>query len=257
MHDSPQNCGSSPHVAFIPVDSTLGFCWTSGEGGGMTVRREVVKIVLGAVVLAPSGIAVLTIDTPKGQASSSSMAPLPDPGTYIVDPAHTFAYFGAMHHIVGLVRGRFDKVTGTISAAKEPADCAVDISIDTASIDTQVAKRDEDLRGPDFFDVKNFPAMTYRGRGIRKSADDAWVMDGLLTIRGVTKEVPLTFRFKGLFPDMPAGQPARTSFHASAAVKRGDFGMTRDNLMELGPNPKRPDVEIEIDAEANASTPAK
>ena len=119
------------------------------------------------------------------------------------------------------------------------------------------AKRDEDLRGPDFFDVKNFPAMTYRGRGIRKTADGAWVMDGSLTIRGVTKEVPLTFRFKGLFPDMPAGQPARTSFHASAAVKRGDFGMTRDNLMELGPNPKGPDVEIEIDVEANASTPAK
>ena len=133
----------------------------------------------------------------------------------LIDPAHTFAYFGASHHIVGLVRGRFDKVTGTISAAKEPADC---VSIGTASIDTQVARRDEDLRGPDFFDVKNFPAMTYRGRGIRKSADDAWVMDGLLTIRGVTKEVPLTFRFKGLFPGMPAGQPARTSFLASAVL---------------------------------------
>ena len=65
----------------------------------------------------------------------------------------------------------------------------------------------------------------------------AWVMDGSLTIRSVTKEVPLTFRFKGMFPDMPAGQPARASFHATTAVKRGDFGMTRDNLMELGPNP--------------------
>src|SRR5271163_1368300 len=223
----------------------------------MTVRRGMVKIVLGTMVLALCGIAVVTMGTPKGLASPSSMAPLPDPGTYIVDPAHTFAYFGALHHIVGLVRGRFDKVTGTISAAKEPADCAVNISIDAASIDTQFARRDEDLRGPDFFDVKNFPAMTYRGHGIRKAADGAWVMDGSLTIRGVTKEVPLTFQFKGLFPDMPAGKPARASFHAMAAVKRGDFGMTRDNLMELGPNPKGPDVEIEIDVEANASTPAK
>ena len=65
------------------------------------------------------------------------------------------------------------------------------------------------------------------------------------------------FQFKGLFPDMPAGQPARTSFHASAAVKRGDFGMTRDNLMELEPNSKGPDVAIEIDLEADASAPAK
>jgi hypothetical protein len=89
MHDSPQNCGSSPHVTFVPVDSTLGFYWTSGEGGGMTVRRGMVKIVLGAVVLALSGIAVVTIDTPKGLASSSSMAPLPDPGTDLSRPRHS------------------------------------------------------------------------------------------------------------------------------------------------------------------------
>jgi polyisoprenoid-binding protein YceI len=226
-------------------------------GGEMSVRRGMVKTVVGLVVLALCGIAVVTIGLQKGLASSSSDATLPAPGTYLIDPAHTFAYFGALHHIVGRVRGRFDKVTGTISAAKEPADCVVDISIDTASINTQVARRDEDLRGPDFFDVKSFPAMTYRGRGIRQTADGAWLMDGSLAIRGVTKEVPLTFGFKGMFPDMPAGQPARASFHATAAVKRGDFGMTRDNLMELGPNAKGPDVQIEIDVEANASTPAK
>ena len=223
----------------------------------MSVRTGMVKTVVGVVVLTLCGLAVVTMGTTKGLASSSSIATLPAPGTYNIDPVHTFAYFGAWHHIVGLVRGRFNKVTGTISATKDPADCAVDISIDTASIDTQFARRDEDLRGPDFFDVKNFPAMTYRGHGIRQTADGGWVMDGSLTIRGVTKEVPLTFRFKGMFPDMPAGQPARASFHAAAAVKRGDFGMTRDNLMELGPNAKGPDVEIEIDVEANASTPAK
>jgi len=223
----------------------------------MSIRRGMVKTVVGVVVLTLCGIAVVTMGTPKGLASSSSMIPLPAPGMYMIDPAHSFAYFGAWHHIVGLVRGRFNNVTGTISVAKEPADCAVDISIDAASIDTQIARRDEDLRGADFFDVKNFPTMTYHGRGIRKTADGAWVMDGSLTIRGMTKEAPLTFRFKGMFPDMPAGAPARASFHATAAVKRGDFGMTRDNLMELGPNPKGPDVEIEIDVEANASMPAK
>ena len=128
----------------------------------------------------------------------------------------------------------------------------MDISIDTATINTQFARRDEDLRGPDFFDVKNFPAMTYRGRGIRATADGAWLMDGSLTIRGVTKEVPLTFTFKGMFPDKAAKNPPRAAFHATAAVKRGDFGMTRDNLMELGTNPLGTDVEIQIDVEANA-----
>ncbi len=207
----------------------------------------------GVGVLVLCGVIAITIGVAKGATAASSLALLPAAGTYNVDPMHSFAYFGAWHHIVGLVRGRFDKVTGTITAAKGPADCAVDISIDTASVSTQIDRRDEDLRGPDFFDVKDFPAMTYHGHGINRADDGEWVMDGSLTIRGVTKIVPLTFRFKGLFPDTPKGQPARASFHATAAVKRGDFGMTRDNLMELGPNPKGPDVDIEIDVEANAA----
>ena len=207
----------------------------------------------GVGVLVLCGVIAITMGVTKGAAAASSLAQLPAAGTYNVDPMHSFAYLGAWHHIVGLVRGRFDKVTGTITAAKDPANCVVDISIDTASISTQNSRRDEDLRGPDFFDVKDFPAMTYHGHGIKRVADGEWLMDGTLTIRGVSKVVPLTFQFKGLFPDTPQGDPARTSFHATAAVKRGDFGMTRDNLMELGPNPKGPDVTIEIDVEADAA----
>ena len=212
------------------------------------------KSVAGVGVLVLCGVLAIPMGAAKGTAAALSLAPLPAAGTYNVDPLHSFAYFGAWHHIVGLVRGRFDKVTGTIAAAKDPAACTVDISIDSASISTQNSRRDEDLRGPDFFDVKDFPAMTYHGRGIKRAADGEWVMDGSLTIRGVTRLVPLTFRFKGLFPDTPAGEPARASFHATAAVKRGDFGMTRDNLRELGPNPKGPDVAIEIDVEADAAS---
>ena len=81
-------------------------------------------------------------------------------------------------------------------------------------------------------------------------------MDGSLTIRGITKVVPMTFTFKGLFADTPAGQPARAAFHGTATTKRADFGMTRDNLAELGvPPAPGSDVEIEIDIEANANTP--
>jgi polyisoprenoid-binding protein YceI len=78
-----------------------------------------------------------------------------------------------------------------------------------------------------------------------------------LTIRGVTKPVPLTFTFKGEFPDTPAGKPARVAFHGVAETKRGDFGMTRDNLVELGTSPTGPDVQIEIDVEADASSPSR
>jgi polyisoprenoid-binding protein YceI len=185
--------------------------------------------------------------------ASTRDAALPAPGTYEVDPDHSFVYFSAWHHIVGLVRGRFDKVTGTITAAADPADCAADITIDTATISTQNSERDDDLRGPDFFDVKHFPTATYRGHGIRRSGN-GWVMNGTLTIRGVSRTVPLTFAFKGLFPDTPAGKPPRASFHGTAEMHRGDFGMTRDNAMELGvPPAPGADVELEIDAEADKS----
>lgn len=225
----------------------------------MKLRSGVMKSVLGTCAVAATlcGVVALRHGAAEGSRASSGMAALPAAGTYKVDPMHSFAFFGAWHHIVGLVRGRFDKVTGTITAAKNPADCAVDISIDAASISTQVPQRDDDLRGPDFFNVKDFPAMTYSGRGIRPGADGMWVMDGSLTIRGVTRVVPLTFAFKGLFPDTAPTKPARASFHATAAVKRGDFGMTRDNFKELGPNPKGPDVDIEIDVEANAESPGQ
>jgi polyisoprenoid-binding protein YceI len=186
----------------------------------------------------------------RSQAGMQAKA-LPAPGKYVVDPDHSFVYFSAWHHIVGLVRGRFDKVGGTITAAANPADCAVDITIETASINTQNSERDEDLRSPAYFNVKQFPTATYQGRGIRPSGDE-WVMDGTLTIRGISKVVPLTFVFKGVFPDTPASKPGRASFHGTAGMHRGDFGMTRDNATELGVPPvPGTDVNLEIDVEAD------
>jgi polyisoprenoid-binding protein YceI len=95
--------------------------------------------------------------------------------------------------------------------------------------------------------------MTSRGRGIRWASSNTAVMDGILTIRGISKTVPLTFNFKGIFPDTPPGKPARASFHATAATRRGEYGMVRDNAMELGlPPAPGADVTIEIDVEADA-----
>jgi len=191
-------------------------------------------------------------------AQDHAAQPLPPAGVYKIDPDHTFTYFGAWHHVVGLVRGRFDKATGTFTVAADPAACAVDVTIDASSISTQNTERDDDLRGPDFFDVKKFPVMTYRGRGIHRVDGNSWRLDGELTIRGITKPVPLTLTFKGVFPDTKPGKPVRAAFHASAATKRGDFGMTRDNLAELGvPPAPGADVKIEIDIEADSESVKK
>jgi polyisoprenoid-binding protein YceI len=181
-----------------------------------------------------------------------AQAALPDPGTYSIDPDHSFAYFGARHHVVGLVRGRFDKIAGTFTVSKDLAACSVDITIDVASISTQNTERDEDLRGPAYFEVKKFPTMTYHGRGIRRVSGNSWTIDGSLTIHGVTKVVPLASTFNGLFPGVPPDKPARAAFHGSAGAKRAEFGIgARDNLGELG-SITTPDVQIQIDVEADA-----
>jgi polyisoprenoid-binding protein YceI len=180
---------------------------------------------------------------------------LPAAGTYKIDPDHSFAYFGARHHVVGLVRGRFDKVTGTFTVSPDLAACTVDVTIDVSTISTQVTERDQDLLSDAYFDVKKFPTMTYRGRGIRRASENSWTMDGSLSMHGVTKVVPLTFNFNGPFSDIKPGRPARMAFHGTAAVKRVDFGLgARDNLGELG-TLTTPDVDIEIDVEADANTP--
>jgi polyisoprenoid-binding protein YceI len=96
----------------------------------------------------------------------------------------------------------------------------VAVAIDASSISTQNIKRDQDLRGPDFFDAGKYPAITYQGRGIRLVSGSSRRLDGSLTIRGATQAVPLTFTFKGLFPDVPPGKPARAAFHGPVAAKR-------------------------------------
>jgi len=236
--------------------------------GSLNGRNGVFKkmfssLALGVILLGACwGLATNKTAVAGGTGNSPSNAAaqgaptLPAPGTYQIDPVHTFVYFGAWHHIVGLVRGRFANTTGTITVSQDPAACALDVTIDAFGVSTQFTERDDDLRGLAFFDVRKFPTMTYQGRGIRQTSGNQWIMDGTLTIRGISKVVPLTFTFKGLFPDTPANEPPRASFHATAGTKRGDFGMIRDNKMELGvpPTPGN-DVDIEIDVEANKVQP--
>jgi polyisoprenoid-binding protein YceI len=223
------------------------------------MSQKVFRFLAGAVpvlIICGAPLTYMAAADDPAKPAHIAEAPLPPPATYQIDPVHSFVYFSAWHHIVGTVRGRFDKVTGTITASPDPAACAVDVTIATYSISTQNSMRDDDLRGPAFFDVTQFPTMNYSGHGIRRLSGGAWIMDGSLTIRGITKVVPMTFTFKGLFPDTPSGQPARAAFHGTATTKRADFGMTRDNLAELGvPPAPGSDVEIEIDIEANANSP--
>ena len=151
------------------------------------------------------------------------------------------------------MRGTFGKIGGTVFVSQDPGACTVDVTIEAPSVSTQNPVRDEDLRSPAFFDAAKFPTITYRGRGIRRSAG-GWIMDGSLAIRGVTKVVPAQFTFRGVAPSR-SGQATRVAFRAHAGTKRADFSMTRELADEVGTNPVGFDVAIEIDAEATAKAP--
>ncbi len=184
----------------------------------------------------------------------SGEALLPKPGTYKLDPPHTFIEFRARHKVVGIVRGRFDRASGTIVVSEEPAHCRVAVTIEAASLSTQNPLRDADVMGPDFLDAARFPAITYSGEGIRR-VDRGWVIDGTLKIRNVSRRVPLEFQFNGAAP-VDRGQPERVGFHAAAAVQRAEFDMRRELLAEIGVESPAPDVWIEIDVEALSRAPA-
>lgn len=181
--------------------------------------------------------------------AASWLEGLPAPGVYDLDSAHTFVYFGARHRIVGLVRGRFDRVAGTGTGTENPAECSVEVTIDAASLSTQNRVRDEDLLGPDFFAVERYPTATYRGKGIRRVSADTWLLDGTLSIRGNDIVVPLALTYKGT-SEVLHGRPSISSFHATAGTRRADFGMTRELIDEIGSaSSADTDVMIEIDTE--------
>jgi polyisoprenoid-binding protein YceI len=152
-------------------------------------------------------------------------------GTWEIDPAHSDVAFTVRHMMVSKVRGNFGAFTGTIVTTQDPLESSVEASIDLTSIDTRNEQRDAHIRTADFFDVENFPAMTYRSTGIRPDGDD-FIVDGELTLRGVTKQVPLRLEINGVGPDAYGG--TRIGFSATTEINRTDFGVNWNAAIEAG-----------------------
>src|SRR5215470_9396426 len=113
----------------------------------------------------------------------------------------------------------------------DPVHSGVTAEIDLSSIDTGAEQRDAHLRSPDFFDTENHPLMTYRSTGIHYDGDK-YLVDGELTLKGVTKSVPLTLEVNGFGPDAYGG--TRAGFTATAEINRQDFGVSWNAAMEAG-----------------------
>jgi polyisoprenoid-binding protein YceI len=172
---------------------------------------------------------------------------IPEPGIYNFDPSHSQVGFVVRHLVVAKVRGGFDSYTGSITIGDDPADSSVEVSVDTASINTRDEQRDAHLRGADFFDAENYPTMTYKSTGLKHEKGNRWVLDGDLTIKGVTRSVPLQVEFEGVTSD-PWGN-TRAAFSASTQIERDAFGLNWNQALETGGFVVGKDVKIEIEVE--------
>jgi polyisoprenoid-binding protein YceI len=173
---------------------------------------------------------------------------LPDAGTYALDVSHSHVGFKVRHLMVSKVRGRFADFAGTVVIAEEPLESSVDVTIQLSSIDTRDAGRDEHLRSADFFSVEEHPEMTFRSTAVRETGKGAFVVDGDLTLLGVTKPLTLDVTFAGTATDPWGG--SRAAFTATGELDREDFGLTWNQALEAGGVLVGKTVEIELEAEA-------
>ncbi|MFS2013945.1 YceI family protein [Azospirillum sp. CT11-132] len=166
------------------------------------------------------------------------------PVSYKIDPAHTAVVFIVNHVGFSNVIGRFDTVGGDVTFDKDAVEkSVVNVTIDTTSVDTNHAKRDEHLRSPDFFNAKEFPKMTFKSTKIEKTGDKTGKLHGDLTMLGVTKPMVLdvTFNKDGV---SPASKLETAGFSARGTVKRTEFGM------KYGAPAIGDDIQLLIEVEA-------
>lgn len=178
----------------------------------------------------------------------TATATTPAVTTWAIDPAHTTVEFAVRHLMIATVKGRFTGVSGTVrNDESDPTQSAVEIAIDTASIDTREPQRDAHLRSADFFDVERFPTMTFRSTRLERVRADGFTLVGDLTIRGVTRQVTLEVSAEGRARDPWGGE--RAGFSATARIKRSDFGLTWNQVLESGGLMVSDDVTITVDVE--------
>ena len=176
---------------------------------------------------------------------------------WFFEPGHTAAAFCARHMMVTFVRGHFKDVHGKLDFDDaDPGKSSVEVVIDARNLHTGEAQRDGHLKSADFLDVERFPQIRYSGRGARRTGAHDLIVDGELTLRGVTRPVQLAVRILGQWQTpwwedgRDQGPKTRAGFIARATINRHDFGVSWNSPLDKGGVVVGDEIEITIDAEA-------
>jgi polyisoprenoid-binding protein YceI len=173
--------------------------------------------------------------------------------TWAIDRDHSTVSF-QVRHLLTKVRGSFGDFSGTVLMdPKSPQTGSVEFSIDAKSIDTDLDKRDEHLRGADFFDVANHPKITFASKKVAPLSAGRYAVAGTLTIRGVAREVTLPVELLGTSKD-PWGN-TRAAFATEITLNRKDYGINWNKSLDEGGFLLGDDVEVDIQLETILQKP--
>ncbi len=169
-------------------------------------------------------------------------------GEYEIDPAHSSVGFKIRHLAISTVPGTFTAFKGTFSFDPDKIEkSSAEAEIAVTSVNTNNEKRDNHLKGEDFFDVEKFKVMKFKSKKVEKVDDDSFKVHGDLTIRGITKPVVLDVDYLGMAKD-PWGSE-KAGFTATTTINRKDFGLTWNKVLETGGFVVGDDVNIRLDVE--------
>jgi polyisoprenoid-binding protein YceI len=169
--------------------------------------------------------------------------------TYQVDTAHSEVTFQVRHMMFAKVRGQFRNFTADVQYDEAaPQNSSFRVQVETASIDTREAKRDEHLKSPDFFESERYPHMVFQSKRIEAAGQGAYKVTGDLTIKDVTREVTLDVEASGGGKD-PWGN-ARLGFSARGSINRLDWGLKWNQALEAGGVLVGEKVDITLEIEA-------
>ncbi|MET9391966.1 YceI family protein [Streptomyces sp. NPDC006624] len=219
-------------------------------------------VIVTAVGYAPAASSVIVTASRRAEVGQVTLArqggtELPPPGPWTVDPAHSGVAAVAQHLGISSVRGRFTEFSGAIEIAPDDVTTSrVEAVIRAASIDTGNGTRDKHLKSADFLDVERFPEITYRSTGLTAAGSDRWTVHGELGMHGVVRPVDLDLAYLGTGPDPWGG--TRAAFRATAELRRADFAMNYNQVLQAGIAAIGTTLRVELDIQAvrGASLPA-
>jgi len=173
-------------------------------------------------------------------------------GTFNIDPTHSRIGFTVRHAMVTKVRGSFNEFAG--SGTVENGAASLHIEMTASSVNTGNPDRDGHLQSPDFFDVANFPKLSFVSTSIKDAGAEKVIVEGNLTIKDVTKPISIEFEYTGTATD-PYGN-ARFGFEGSSEINRKDFGLTWNAALETGGLLVSENVKLEFEVSAIATVAA-